>query len=93
MIRLPKLPDRNPIKLGIVVTPGLHDALTAYAALYREEYGVEEPIADLIPAILSNYMENDRFFQKRYRTLEATIAPKGQKARPAPSPQPERQIP
>ncbi len=64
MIRLAKLPERNPLRLGIVVTPTLHEALIAYAAVYAEEYGLEEPITELIPAMLTVFLESDRAFAK-----------------------------
>ncbi|PZU05587.1 MAG: hypothetical protein DI606_19610 [Sphingobium sp.] len=44
-LKLPKLPDRTPIKLPITVTPDLHQMLQDYAALYAAAYGREEPIA------------------------------------------------
>ena len=64
-IKLPKLPDRTPIKLAIVVTPELHGALNAYAALYAQTYGREEPLGDLIPAMLATFLEGDRAFIRR----------------------------
>jgi len=62
-LRLPRLPDRTPVKLGIQVTPQLHTDLQAYAALYKEVYDREETITDLIPSILSAFLESDRSFQ------------------------------
>lgn len=43
-LKLPQLPDRNPVKLSISVMPDLHEALIAYAAAYAQAYGREEPI-------------------------------------------------
>jgi len=62
-LKLPRLPDRTPVKLGIQVTPQLHADLQGYAALYKEAYGREEAITDLIPSILSAFLESDRSFQ------------------------------
>ena len=59
-LKLAKLPDRTPVKLTISVSPDLHGALTAYAALYAETYGREEPVAELIPAMLASFLESDR---------------------------------
>lgn len=59
-----KLPDRTPIKLGITITPDLQSALQTYAAIYTETYGVEEPIAELIPAMLAAFLESDRAFAR-----------------------------
>lgn len=61
-LKLPQLPDRTPIKLGITVMPDLHQALTEYAALYAQTYGREEPVVELIPAMLSTFLESDRGF-------------------------------
>lgn len=62
-LRLPRLPDRTPVKLGIQVTPQLYAELQDYAALYKETYGREEAITDLIPSILAAFLESDRAFQ------------------------------
>lgn len=61
-LKLGKLPDRTPVKLTISVLPELHQALADYAALYASTYGREEPIAELIPAMLSAFLESDRSF-------------------------------
>lgn len=61
-LRLPRLPDRTPVKLGITITPDLLAALNAYAAAYREAYGQEEPVVELIPAMLASFLDSDRAF-------------------------------
>ena len=63
-LRLPKLPDRTPVKVGIQVTPQLFADLTRYAALYKETYGREEAVADLIPSMLTAFLDSDRVFVK-----------------------------
>jgi hypothetical protein len=63
-LKLPQLPDRNPVKLSIVVMPDLHQALNDYAALYASTYGREEAIAELIPAMLAAFLESDRSFTR-----------------------------
>lgn len=63
-LKLSQLPDRTPVKLGISVMPDLHQALSDYAALYAQAYGREEPVVDLIPAMLSAFLESDRAFSK-----------------------------
>jgi hypothetical protein len=42
--------------------PDLHQALTDYAALYAQTYGRDEPVAELIPAMLAAFLESDRAF-------------------------------
>lgn len=66
-LKLPKLPDRTPVKLVISVMPELHWALLDYAAIYADAYGEEENVAHLIPFMLSNFLENDRAFQQARR--------------------------
>ncbi|MDH4744247.1 DUF2274 domain-containing protein [Sphingomonas sp. CBMAI 2297] len=63
-LKLAQLPDRTPVKLGVSVMPDLHQALSDYAALYAQAYGREESVADLIPAMLSAFLESDRAFSK-----------------------------
>jgi len=63
-LKLGKLPDRTPVKLTISVLPELHQALADYAALYAEAYGRKEPVAELIPAMLTAFLESDRGFAR-----------------------------
>jgi hypothetical protein len=64
-LKLAQLPDRTPVKLSIAVLPDLHQALSDYAALYASIYGREEPVIDLIPAMLAAFLESDRSFTRR----------------------------
>lgn len=61
-LKLARLPDRTPVKLAITITPDLQSALKEYAALYAQTYGTEEPIAELIPAMLAAFLDSDRNF-------------------------------
>lgn len=63
-LKLAQLPDRNPVKLAISVMPDPHQALLDYAALYATTYGREEPVAELIPAMLAAFLESDRAFAR-----------------------------
>lgn len=63
-LKLGKLPDRVPIKLTVAVLPDLHQALQDYAALYAQAYGSQEPVAELIPAMLASFLESDRGFMR-----------------------------
>lgn len=64
-LRLQKLPDRTPVKLSISILPDLHQRLTEYAAAYAEHYGSEEPVTELIPAMLAAFLDSDREFVRR----------------------------
>ena len=66
-IKLPKLPDRTPIKLTITVSPDLKKTLDSYADAYREAYGREEAVSDLIPVMLTVFLESDKAFARRCR--------------------------
>ena len=63
-IKLPKLPDRTPVKLTISIMPVLNQALSEYARRYHEIYGSEETVSDLIPYMLKSFLESDRSFAK-----------------------------
>lgn len=63
-LRLAKLPDRTPVKLSISVLPELHQRLTDYAAAYAKHYGCEEPVVELIPAMLAAFLDSDREFMR-----------------------------
>jgi hypothetical protein len=62
MIKLPRLPDRTPVKLTITLTPDLKHALDEYALLYADTYMVDEPLAELIPHMLHSFVKSDRAF-------------------------------
>ena len=63
-LKLAKLPDRSPIKLTINVSVDLNHALTDYASVYADTYGRTEKIVDLVPAMLSSFLESDKGFAK-----------------------------
>lgn len=66
-LRLRRLPDRTPVKLTVSLPPELNQALLDYAALYGEVYGQEEPLGELIPAMLGSFLEADKAFARRRR--------------------------
>ena len=63
-LKLRKLPDRTPIKITISITPDLQAALNDYARAYAGTYGREEPVTELIPAMLMSFVESDREFMR-----------------------------
>ena len=66
-IKLPRLPDRTPIKLTITVGADLSQALKEYADLYRVQYGVQETVGDLIPYMLEAFLQSDKGFSRTSR--------------------------
>lgn len=69
-IKLDRLPDRTPVKLAITITPDLHHALLAYAEAYERAYGVAEPLVELVPAMLSAFLDGDRAFARSRSTAK-----------------------
>ena len=61
-LKLNRLPDRTPVKLGVTISPELHQSLQAYAIVYEQSYGVAEPLTELISAMLASFLESDRAF-------------------------------
>ena len=66
-MKLARLPERVPVRITISVSPDLHRRLVDYAGLYEETYGDAETVAELIPAIVSNFLDADRDFARRRR--------------------------
>ena len=71
-LRLARLPDRTAVKISISVAPELHAALTAYADAYQAAYGRAESVAELIPYMLTAFIESDSGFRKARRSVEPT---------------------
>lgn len=76
-LKLPKLPDRTPVKFTITVDPGLAQALREYAAEYERQYGLQENIADLVPFMLAAFIESDAGFKKARRDRHTSVADAG----------------
>ncbi len=74
-LKLAKLPDRKPVKLTITLQPDLNGALLAYAAAYREAYGEEEEVAELVPYMIDSFLSADRGFAKVRKNGGADAAP------------------
>jgi hypothetical protein len=66
-LKLSPLPDRTPVKLTILLPPDLSRALHDYAGAYERAYGVAEPLAELVPAMLASFLESDRAFARSRR--------------------------
>jgi len=64
MMKLPKLPERAPVRITLTLPADLHVALGRYASLYEQTYGRAESVSDLIPYMLEAFLESDRVFQR-----------------------------
>lgn len=67
-LKLPRLPDRKAVKMTFEMMPDLEQALEDYASAYEAAYGKREKPADLIPYMLSAFLESDREFSKKRRS-------------------------
>lgn len=63
-LKLPKLPDRTPVRITFSAMPDLSAALNAYADAYEAAYGRREAVSDLIPFMLDSFLASDRKFAK-----------------------------
>lgn len=72
-LKLPKLPDRTPVKLTIAVMPDLKKVLDDYLALYQATYDdANASLTDIVPAMLESFLAGDRAFAKARKNVEAT---------------------
>ena len=86
-LRLPKLPDRTPVKFSITVGPQLAHALRDYRDLYQATYGTAEDITELIPYMLAAFLESDAGFKKTRRERRGSAADLGRDQTAAVRPQ------
>ena len=66
-IKLPRLPDRTPVKLTITLGADLNQSLKGYAELYEKAYGASEQVVDLIPFMLEAFLSSDKGFARSGR--------------------------
>jgi len=67
--KLPRLTNLTPIKITISVLPDVDQHLSDYAAPNARAYGATEPLAELIPATLTAFLDGDREFAKPQRAV------------------------
>lgn len=70
-LKLPRLPDRTPVRLTISISPELKRALDDYGDVYKAAYGDSASLSDLIPFMLASFLESDREFA-RQRKIKAS---------------------
>jgi hypothetical protein len=73
-LKLVNLPDRMPVKITITLQPKLNHALRQYAGIYRATYSETESVADLIPFMLTSFLDGDRGFAKARKDGAADTA-------------------
>lgn len=71
-LKLGKLPDRASVKLTISLSPELNRQLGSYAALYKQAYGEEEAVTELVPFMLEAFLAGDKAFKSASKTVTAS---------------------
>lgn len=78
-LKLGPLPDRNPVKLAISLTPEVHEALSDYAALHAKSYGKEAPLPDLAALMIEEFLNRDAAFKRARKSLGKESSSKEQR--------------
>jgi hypothetical protein len=68
-LKLDRLPDREAVKITFTADADLKAALNDYAEIYRRTYGQKESIAELIPFMLTAFMDADAGFRRARKQL------------------------
>jgi hypothetical protein len=69
-LKLPRLPERTPVKLTVALAPDLAAALEDYRAIYNERYKADEPLSELVPHMLAAFLAGDREFARARATMK-----------------------
>ncbi len=69
-LKLGQLPDRESAKITFTADADLKVALNDYAEIYRQTYGQNEGVAELIPYMLDAFMNADPGFKRARKQLE-----------------------
>ena len=68
-LKLGPLPDRESAKITFTAAADLKAALNDYAEIYRQTYGKDEGVAELIPFMLEAFMNADPGFKRARKAL------------------------
>lgn len=71
-LKLDRLPDREAVKITFTADAELKTALNDYAEIYRRTYGHKEGVPELIPFMLTAFMDADPGFRKARKQLAET---------------------
>ncbi len=74
-LKLPRLPNRTPVRITVTLSSELDQALRQYAGIYRVTYGQAESVAELIPFMLGAFLDSDRAFAKARREGLPNVPP------------------
>ena len=68
-LKLPKIVTHKPVKIPLTIDHELSVDLEAYAKVYKQTHGEEQPVNALIPHMLSAFLASDTGFKKAKRQL------------------------
>lgn len=68
-LKIGRIPDQTPVKLTVPVPPTLEADLQDYARVYRDAYGTEIKVADIIPTMLRAFIDSDSGFKKARKQI------------------------
>ncbi len=74
-LKLGQLPNRIPVKITVMISPDLKQALDDYAAVYANAYGQNETVPELIPYMLEAFLAADGKFRDARKSLNGEMRP------------------
>ena len=70
-LKLGPLPDRESARITFTADAELKTALNDYAEIYRQTYGKDEGVTELIPFMLHAFMNADPGFKRARKQLQS----------------------
>lgn len=68
-LRIAKLPNLTPVKLTVSLEPEVHRLLEDYAQVYKDSYGEVVKPVELVPLMISGFLNSDTGFKKARKAL------------------------
>ena len=68
-LKIAKIVTHKPVKIPLTVDHNLNADLEAYAKIYKQTHGEEQPVNALIPHMLAAFLASDTGFKKAKREL------------------------
>ena len=69
--------ERASVKLGVSLSPDVHDALADYALLHAREHGRELALADLAALMIEKFLWTDAGFRRARKALRQSSSSNG----------------
>lgn len=68
-LRIGRLPDLTPVKLTLTLDPDTYSCLEDYAAIYAESYGKKVKPGELVPTMITGFLNSDMGFRRARKAL------------------------